>query len=189
MTQQPSPYDVLKRWPRAVMALSALSLAGDMKHSDDGREPGRGMPLDHNRYDRDYCYDKLLRHMARTLDPYFDSANEPSTENGVPEEIAILWHAIQAAESVLADYTIEELIEDFAILDEATEPAVTQSVVSVGGYCYGRGETSGNWYGGILTEINGPSAFIVPDWTPNGAPLKVITGVIRDSLTTERPDV
>jgi hypothetical protein len=62
----PSSYDLERRWPLALLAVSGLIIFGDQKHSDDGRATNeRGAPIDMVRYDLAYSWEKMSRHQAR----------------------------------------------------------------------------------------------------------------------------
>lgn len=110
--KQPSPIDFLRRWPRASVLLSALIMVGDAKHGDDGRgdNPGRGAPIDLERYDLWYSYDKLLRHMTR-----FFGGEYTDEETEVMHPVAVLWHAFNAveAECERQGWTVSDLIDDY----------------------------------------------------------------------------
>lgn len=116
---QPSPIDVLRRWPRAIMLVSALALSGDVKHSADGREMVRGGKLP-PRYDGAYSDEKRMRHAARRFD-----GQEIDPEFGTPHRAAEAWHAINALEDWCrqAGWTVDDIIEMFSIHPEQGEKA------------------------------------------------------------------
>lgn len=105
----PSTYDVIYRWPKALTAISALSLAGDKKYNNDGRPPGRGSKLDGLKYTVEYSSEKLHRHDSRIADgELFDS------ENGHPHYASRAWHALNSLEVWLEDngYTLQDILEE-----------------------------------------------------------------------------
>lgn len=104
----PSPFDLIKRWPRAVMLVSALIIHGDQKHGGDGRAAsGRGTPLDNQQYGLEYSYEKLSRHMTRRLE-----GRVVDPETNLFEAAAIAWHGLNAleAEAKAHNMTVNQII-------------------------------------------------------------------------------
>lgn len=92
----PSAIDIIKRWSRGVMMLSGLVLKGDVKHSGDGRAPGRGVELDFVRYDENYSTEKMLRHILQLFD---STSKDYDEESQVTHYAAIAWHALNALDA------------------------------------------------------------------------------------------
>lgn len=103
---KPSPIDVLGRWPRAILSISALTLLGDEKYGVESRD--RGKPIDMEKYNEAYSREKMMRHEA------MDAAGiELDRETGVPHIVAVAWHALNRIEARLdaLGYSAEDVIE------------------------------------------------------------------------------
>ena len=107
---KPSVYDVQKRFGAALIFASALMLRGDIKHSDDGRESGRGTQLDYDKYDEHYSLEKSGRHVTQYLDP---DSTDYDKETGIVHLAANLWHALNAMQAYCnkKSYSVDDVID------------------------------------------------------------------------------